>query len=207
MISVSQLHKVLLTCCATFAWCATQTHAEEEKLPSLAQVQQTVESWFRAAADHRPGDLISKSQVEQVLKALEKLGWQVPDRAELLSDVLDDQHMMVRTFRTSAGKRFMRKISGRELIYDRFERIASVSSGPQLIQDIVKLPDGERYAKPRSGGGVPDLLDLLPKNASGKTRRISDYDKATGHLYTVADLIDRLAESYQETEKALAEKN
>ena len=73
------------------------------------------------------------------------------------------------------------------------------SGGPRLIQDLVKLPDGEKYCKPKSGGGVPDLLDLLPKNASGKTRQIANYDEPTGHIYTQEHLLTRLGESYKKS--------
>ncbi len=92
----------------------------------------------------------------------------------------------------------MRQVSSRELIYDRLDRISRESGGPQLIQDIVKLPDGERYAKPKSGHGVPDLLDLLPKKASGETRKIANYHKPSGSIYTTNDLIVRLAESHRQ---------
>jgi len=178
--------------------------SEEEQLPSFGEIQQTVEDYFRGTKQH-PGDLISKSQVGEALSAVESLGWKSKDQEAILGATLDDQHVLVATLRTPPGKRFMSKISSRELMYDRLDRISTVSGGPQLIRDLVKLPDGERYAKPRSGGGVPDLLDLLPKNASGKTRRIADYHKPTGHLYTVTDLVTRLAESYQK-EQAVAQK-
>jgi hypothetical protein len=48
------------------------------------------------------------------------------------------------------------------------------------------------------------LLDLLPKNASGQTRRITDYHKPTGNLYTVNDLIARLAESHRQAVEKLS---
>ena len=176
-------------------------YSTEEKLPSFGRVQQTVESYFQTM-NHRAGEIISTSQVASVLGTLKKLGWNVEDGQAILDATLDDQHVLVTTLRTASGKRLMSKISGRELMYDRLDRISMVSGGPQLIQDLVKLPDGEKYAKPRSGGGVPDLLDLLPKNASGKTRRIADYHKPTGHLYTVTDLMNRLEESYR-VEEAL----
>ena len=159
-------------------------------------MQQVVESYFHAAK-HRTADIISKSQVEQVFAALKESGWDCSEKDEILNATLDDQHVLVSTLRSTAGMRFMGKISSRELMYDRLNRVSQVSGGQQLIRDLVKLPDGEKYAKPRSGGGVPDLLDLLPKNSSGKTRRIANYHKPTGHIYTVANLVSRLAESYK----------
>jgi hypothetical protein len=174
----------------------TTTSAAEPKLPSFPEVQTAVEAYFRENRERRDEDIVSRSQVAEILLQLEELGWQVPESKELLNSVLDEQHVLVRTMRTPAGRKFLAKVAKRDLIYDRLDRIASVSGGPELIRDLVKLPDGEKYAKPRSGGGVPDLLDLLPKNSSGRTRRVKDYDQPTGHIYTEADLLERLAESY-----------
>jgi hypothetical protein len=168
----------------------------ENELPAFGKVQSIVETYFHDAS-MRPGEIISKSQVEQVLNAIGEAGWDVADKQEILDATLDDGHVLVSTLRTPAGRRFMNKISTRELMYDRLDRVSQVSGGQQLIRDLVKLPDGEKYAKPKSGGGVPDLLDLLPKKASGKTRRIADYHKPTGHLYTASALVDRLSESYK----------
>jgi hypothetical protein len=175
---------------------ATNSRADEPKLPPFEEIEKTVEGYFQENRERREEDILSRSQVTDVLLQLEQLGWPVPDAKELISDVLDDQHVLVQTLRTPAGRRFLAKVAKRDLIYDRLDRISEVSGGPQLIRDLVKLPDGEKYAKPRSGGGVPDLLDLLPKNASGKTRRVKNYDEPTGHIYTTKDLLDRLAESH-----------
>lgn len=172
-------------------------------LPPFQAVQRTVEVFFSEQRDRQPRDLIAHSEVEQVLQAVKTLGWDVADKQEILKQSLSNEHVLVKTLRSPAGRRFMHSVSGRELMYDRLDRISQVSGGSRLIQDIVKLPNGERYAKPRSGGGVPDLLDLLPKNASGQTRRIKDYDKSTGQIYTVTDLIDRLSESYRHAEQKL----
>jgi hypothetical protein len=167
-------------------------------LPPFAAVRQTVQAHFNAQRDRHPGDIISLSEADQALRAVNKLGWEIEDQADILTKTLPDSHVLVQTFRSPAGRKFMDQISGRPLMYDRFDRIAREPGGPRLIQDIVKLPDGERYAKPKSGGGVPDLLDLLPKNASGTTRRIENYQKPTGNLYTVEDLISRLEISHRE---------
>jgi hypothetical protein len=191
----TRLAKYLGLAIAWSSLVSVTARGQTEQLPTFGEVQHVVASHFQTA-NHRPGDIISKSQVEQVLKELKNFGWEVGDKQEILGVTLDDSHVLVSTLRTPAGRRFMGKISARDLMYDRLDRISQVSGGSQLIRDLVKLPDGEKYAKPRSGGGVPDLLDLLPKGSSGKTRRISDYHKPTGHLYTVDNLVARLAESY-----------
>lgn len=182
---------------------AQQPPAPASTLPPFGAVQQAIEKPFAERRDWKTNDLICRSDVEQTLKDLERLGWKIPseDAEKLLRRLLPDSHVMVTTFRTAAGQRFMRQISGREMMYDRLDRISEVSGGPRLIQDIVKLPNGEKYAKPMSGGGVPDLLDLLPKGANGQTRKIQDYDKRTGRVYTVADLVAAVRTLYRQAEK------
>ena len=172
---------------------------EETKLPPFTAIRQTVEEHFASQRGRQSRDIISRSEVEAALRQVSQLGWKIEDEAEIINNTLADDHVLIKTFRTPSGRRFMQQIASRPLMYDRFDRIANESGGPQMIRDLVKLPDGERYAKPESGGGVPDLLDLLPKNASGKTRRIQDYHKPTGHLYTVDDLLRRLEESHRRT--------
>lgn len=185
---------------------AAQT--DDSELPPFQAVRQTVESHFAEQRDRHSRDLISRSEVEQALDLVKALGWAIDDEREILEKTLPDAHLLVRTLRTPAGRRFMQQVSGRSLMYDRLDRVSTESGGGQLIQDLVKLPDGERYAKPKSGGGVPDLLDLLPKNASGQTRRIPDYHKPTGNLYTVSDLVARLADSHRKAseEKVVVER-
>ena len=90
----------------------------------------------------------------------------------------------------------MRRVSGYKLIYDRLDRIAHESGGQRLIRDLIKLPDGARYARWSPGRGVPGLVDFLPKNRSGKTRTVKDYTKPTGKIYTQKQLLERLEESY-----------
>ena len=91
----------------------------------------------------------------------------------------------------------MRKVAGQERIYDRLDRISQVAGGESLLQGLVRLPDGERYTMRNPPRGRPDLLELLPKDGSGKTRTIKDYGKPTGQIYTEADLVERLAASHR----------
>ena len=83
----------------------------------------------------------------------------------------------------------MRKAASYGLIYDRLERIADERGGQQLLRDLIKLPDAEKYAPQKTARAVPNLVDFLPKDASGKTRTVKDYQKPTGHIYTANDLV------------------
>ena len=198
---MTRFHRGLWLCGGFFVLLTVAAVGGQDPLPPFADIEKTVHEYFEKDRSHREEDLITCSQVAEILQSIKKLGWEVPDEKKLLDDALEESHILVRTMQTPAGRKFLSKVASRDLIYDRFDRISEVSGGPELIRDIVKLPNGEKYAKPRSGGGVPDLLDLLPKNASGKTRRIADYDSPTGHIYTIADLLTRLKEAYAKSQQ------
>jgi hypothetical protein len=175
---------------------------------SVQEVQQLVADYFSRQVDYRPGDVITQSDVAAVLKNLAAAGWQPPDHQQILASTLSDDNAVASVLRTKRGRRFMRKVSGYESIYDRMDRLSRVSGGQRTIDAIVRLPDGEKYAQPKkkTPNGVPDFLDLLPKNMSGKVRSIKDYDKPTGRIYTEADLIGRLSRSLQGTTRPEANK-
>lgn len=167
--------------------------------PSGAEVQATAERYF-ASAGIGPADLISQGEVKELLEAIEELGWEVEDQDKILAQTLTDSHPLVKTLSTRHGQKFMKKVSGYQLIYDRLDRVTGVSGGQRMLRDLVKLPDGYRYAKMKTTGAVPDLLALLPKKGNGRKRQIRDYDQPTGKLYTPTDVLKRLRESYARVE-------
>ncbi|NLX54275.1 MAG: hypothetical protein GXY58_04095 [Planctomycetaceae bacterium] len=166
---------------------------------SPQDVTRIVADYFSRQAGHQAGDIIAQSDVKAVLQELAAAGWRPPDRAQLLADTLPDDNTLVSTLRSRQGRRFMHRVNTYDSIYDRLDRVSRVSGGQRMINSIVRLPDGEKYALPKrqTPHGVPDFLDLLPKNASGKVRSIKDYDQPTGRIYTQADLLARLIHSQQ----------
>ena len=171
-----------------------------DKLPAMSAIQKAVQQHFAMLPGYRSGDLIAKGDVQPVFSELKELGWQVEDEQAIVSQVLDDSDFLVSTLRTEAGRRFMRKVSGYASIYDRLDRICRESGGKPLLQSLVRLPDGERYAKVQRPRAVPGLVDLLPKKGSAKTRSVPDYDKPTGRIYTVPQLLERLEQSRRRAE-------
>lgn len=173
-----------------------QAAEKEDKLLNFSVVRQVVQRQFSADEQFRRGDLISQSEVAPIFRELAERGWEVEDRDEIRKDVLPAGDPVVAVLRSTHGRKFMARVSGYKLIYDRLDRIVREPGGQRLLEDLVKLPDAARYAKVDTGGGVPDLVGFLPKTRSGKTRQVKDYDKATGKIYTVDQLIERLRESH-----------
>jgi hypothetical protein len=175
---------------------AGETPGSKAVMPDFSAVRAMLETHFQQERDYRAGDMISRGQVAPLIERLKKLGWTIAESQLILDKMLNDGDFLVRTLRTSPGKAFMRKVSGDKLIYDRLDRISREAGGQALIRDLVKLPDAERYASMHTARGVPDLLDLLPKDRSGKRRTIKDYDKPTGRIYTAATLVSELEGAY-----------
>ena len=170
-------------------------------LPQFGTVKATMHAYFASLPNRQKGDLISQGDVQPIFAVLQQLGWVVEDQKEILTMVLSDQDFLVRTLRSQRGERFMRQVANDKLIYDRLNRIVRVQGGQRMLEDLIKLPDGATYAKADRARAVPGLLDLLPKNRSGKTREIRDYNKPTGKIYTATQLIDRLETSHRTATK------
>jgi hypothetical protein len=174
----------------------------ETKL-SLEQVKELVAEHFRSQPGYRPGDIISQSDVEAVLRHLATYGFRPEDSQEIIADTLADSNSLVTLMRTSRGRKYMAKVSDFTLIYDRLDRVSRVSSGVTTLDMLVRLPNGEKFSHPKSQlpHGVPDILDLMPKKGNGLVRSIKDYGKPTGRIYSEADLVKRLGRSIESGQK------
>ena len=165
--------------------------------PSPAVVRRMVADYFSNKADYERGDLITRRDVQAILKQLRQRGIVPKDAKEILEAALPESHFLVELSRSTRGRRFLRKTKNEELIYDRLDRIAGVPNGQRMLRDLVKLPDAHRYAPMRPARGTPSMLDLLPKRGSSRTRTIRDYSKPTGRIYTEDDLVKRLGDSFR----------
>ena len=175
---------------------------EEEKLPTWNDVVKAVTSNFDGRRLTGRHDLIARGDVTPLFVVLAKLGWKVEDRDQILNELLPDSHFLVQQLRSQPGQRFIKKVASESLIYDRLDRISQERGGQALIHDLIRLPDGDRYARQNPGQAVPNLLDLLPKDASGRTRQIRNYGKPTGKIYVRDQFVKRLDASYQAAELA-----
>lgn len=175
---------------------------DEEKFPTWNEVLKAVKSNFDGRKLAGRHDLIARGDVVPLFDVLAKLGWKVEDRDRILDELLPDSHFLVQQLRSQPGQRFMKKVASESLIYDRLDRVSQERGGQALIHDLIRLPDGDRYARQNPGQAVPNLLDLLPKDASGRTRQIRNYWKPTGKIYVRDQFVKRLDASYQAAELA-----
>lgn len=175
------------TCCVFFSTAA----ASDPEQISVAKFRRIVAEFV---AKHKvpTNEIISQQDVLPLLAVLESAGM-ILDRKELMKMIPGDQSSLVQLLRTPNGRKFIGQTSNNKLMFDRLERIGNEPGGKRLLRDLMKLPDAARYAKIDTGPGVPDLIDFLPKSGSSKTRRVKDYKKPTGKLYTFNDVVGYLA--------------
>lgn len=174
---------------------------EKQALPSFSSASAVVDRYFSQQRDYVPSDLISQRDVQSVLASLKSAGWKVADKDQILKRVLPDGDFLVTLLGSKSGRQFARKSASDPLLYDRLDRLAQEAGGKELLESLVKLPDGERYAKSKPQRGALSMLEMLPKGKSGKARKVADYDRPTGRIYTQEQLLKQLRKSHEQAVK------
>jgi hypothetical protein len=175
---------------------------EPKPLPSLSEVRELVLRHFALLPDHRPGDIIARSEVAPLFPQLERLGWTVIDRKLILRKVPADSDYLIRKLRTRRGRKFMRRIADYPNAYDRLDRLSWLPHGKQTVHDLIYKTGGDemiKYLTTASGGKeLGKMLSNAPKGAN--------FNKPTGRIYTVKMLLEQLEKSYAAAEKVARQK-
>ncbi|HTN77112.1 MAG TPA: hypothetical protein VL096_17755 [Pirellulaceae bacterium] len=171
--------------------------AEPTKRPPWAAIEKLTKWQLSTRVGYLPGDILSRSDVEAVLDQIKHDGWEVPNRADLLKNTLDDGHFVVKELRTPAGVKFSRAVMKDPNVFDRLDRLSEFSGGHKLIHTIVHLPDGTQLMLKHPTPGMNALTELLPKQANGFTPKDKDFNKPTGKIYNETELLTALNKSYR----------
>jgi hypothetical protein len=171
---------------------AAAPDADTAAMPDWKTVEDAAKKHFRALPNYKPGDILSQGQVKPLLAQLAKSGWKISDQRELLVQICPDNDFVVQQLRTKNGQKFMRSTGGSAEQYDYLRRLADTKGGDRQITNIMALPNGN------------DVLTALTKSKAGKdiSRRLADgprtqgYDTPTGYIYTEAQVLERIKESY-----------
>ncbi len=180
-------------------WTGAARGADRAKpLPTWAEVEEVVLRHFGLLPDYRPGDILARSEVRPLFSHLERMGWEVSDRPEILRQVPADDHYLIRKLRTKRGRKFMRRIAEYPRAYDRLDRLSRLPYGKQTVHDLIYKKGGEElieYLTTASGG--KELGKMLSKAPKG-----TDFNKPTGLIYTAQMLLERLKTSYAAAKEA-----
>ncbi|HTQ37856.1 MAG TPA: hypothetical protein VMJ32_02450 [Pirellulales bacterium] len=161
--------------------------------PSWEQVEKVVAQQLNSVADYQPGDLISRGLVDPLFDRFQGLGWAVKDRLEIVGLVPSNNDIMVRQFRSGAGKDFMRQINQDPLGYDRVDQLDHVVLGPETVDALIATRDG--YKKILNLG-----TSTAKQNQSwliAPSLRGTNFNASTGRIYTAEQLLARLKKSYE----------
>lgn len=188
------LSRVVIVALCTTALAA----AAQEQLPSWTAVEKKVEQYFKSLNDHEPGDLISRDQATAVLDELAGMGWNVADRKEILEAVLAPTDPLVKKLRTKSGRKFMRESDRYPMAYDRLDHLSRLSDGQRIIDRLIAGPDGykliEYLATAPGGKNMGKMLSAAPHGAK--------FNQSTGRIYTQAQLVAKLKQSYEAASRA-----
>lgn len=147
---------------------------------SADQLAAAIERWFAAQDNFEPGDLITRSQVKDVLSKLADAGAKVPDAEKITELALDDSSFIVRELSTTSGRKFMRNLAKDPGGFARLDRLAKISGGEKLVRDLVNDKGGDKLIEYMATKGGRKMMSDVP----GAT----DFNKPTGRIYTVDDL-------------------
>ncbi len=169
------------------------TNKNQRSLPDVDVVKNLTRLHLAAIPGYQPGDIISRSQVESLLKAIHIAGWRVGANHGILKSTLADTEYLVRQLRTPAGVKLTRAVATSPLAYDRLHRMSGTTRGRQLLIAIVK------------GRGMEPLIHYLttPEGNQELAKELSSslpgdtFSQPTGRIYTEAHLVERLEVAHE----------
>jgi hypothetical protein len=165
--------------------------AKAKPVPPMSEIKQAVLRHFQTMPDYQPGDLITRDNVEPLLRQLQRMGLPLPDGKKILGRVPTKDEFLASQLSSPEGRRFMRRISGYKDAYDRLDRLSRLPHGEQTIRDLIRGPGGEKmieYMTTTPGGKV--LGDQLSNAPGGE-----NFNAETGRIYTVDLLLRQLEKS------------
>jgi len=182
---------------AVLLCCGAAPAADPPPLPPWSAVQASVSQYFQGLPEFDPGGILARGEVAPLFERLAALGWEVPDRGEILSQVPADNEFLVVQLRTPAGRKFAARIRGYPGGYDRLERLSRLPQGKQMVRDLIRGPGGEKLiqylAEAQGGAEMGRMLSATPRGKG--------FQKPTGRIYTAAMLLERLQESYRNSQQ------
>lgn len=177
----------LLVCVSLAIYMADMTVAAQRLQSGGGQtIAKVVDEFFATQPDYEKGDLIRRSQIEQVVAKLTSKGLKISDPAGIVKRGLADDSFLVREFSSANGKHFMRRLAQHPGTFSHLDRLSTIPRGQQTIRDLMRQKDGDKlieYMATTKGGRN---MGAMMAQARGGV----DLNKPTGRIYTADDLID-----------------
>ena len=160
---------------------------------NAAKLQAVVNQILSQTEGYKSGDLISQTEVENVLKVLIEGGVKIPPDVQrnIIGQTLPSSSSLIKELNSDRGRAFAKQAAN-PMLYDQLDRITRQQGGALLVHDMIRLPDGYRYARKTTPQGAINMRELLPKTASGNAISKQTFEQPTGRIYTEADLVKAL---------------
>jgi hypothetical protein len=187
--------RIVALLAVTFASVTAIDTAASAKALTFDKVEAVVDAELQKLNRSAPGALLARGDVAAVLAELKRQEWEPSDPNSIVEDALPDQHFLVRMLREPRSKAFASSVGKLPRGYDRLEHLSRLSDGQSMIDRLIDTPDGAKmieYMATTDGGR--NLGDMLSQSPNG-----ANFNKATGHLYTRDDLIERLRKAQPKT--------
>jgi hypothetical protein len=192
---VEGLLRLLATATALFLLADSAHAAPRTATPDIGAMTRAVDSYFAAQPNYESGDLITRSQIADVLAALDDAGVRVPNAEKITQRGLDDSSFVVRELSTPAGRKFMRKLAQNPGTFAHLDRLSTIPRGEALIRDLVRDKGGDKLieylATTKGGHKMGRMMTAVPDGG--------DLNKPTGRIYTVADLVAALKTAWEQS--------
>ena len=186
---------IALTVGLLLLWAGFVAAAQRPTAPDMGLVARTVEAYFATLPDYEPGDLITRSQIEQVLTKLDDSGAAVPDAEKIIERGLDESSFVAKELASPSGRKFMRRLARNPSTFAHLDRLSRIPRGEKVIRDLIREKDGDKlieYLATTKGGRNMGRMMANVHNGN-------DLNKPTGRIYTVADLLAAIKTAYAAT--------
>lgn len=181
-----------LTTALLVAACPAAESSPETKVdPRLKAI---VDRHLRIDPNYRPGDLITRGNVESIFGELIELGVQPVDNTDgQYAGFLRDGDYLAQSLRSPQGRPFMRKVAAIPGAYDFLERLAWTPTGRSWIGQLIAAENGdELFAGLITAEGRKKVAEAL-----GAGPQAENLGLPTGHVHTEAELLARLQRSLE----------
>lgn len=168
------------------------------EFPRWEDIDAALTDFFKQEPNHQQGDLVTREQAERFLKLLPAFGWPLEQagQAALMEKMISEKHFLAQNLRTTAGTKFMRKISQYPRGYDRVHRLTGLKGGKDRLKELIRDPAGykliEYMTKSDGGKNMGLLLGGVP---GGK-----EFNSPTGFAYTADTFRTRLQDLHMKCE-------
>jgi hypothetical protein len=178
-----RVYSLILATAVSSTWTGRCQAAPQSGAINFSAITQAIDLWFASQSSYQSGDLITRDQVETVLKKLEDAGIHVPDAKSIAERSLANDSFLVRELTTPGGKQFMRKLATKPGAFSHLDRVSTIPNGEKLIRDLTRAKDGDKFieylATTKGGRNMGGMM--------GSVQGGNNLNQPTGRIYTVAD--------------------